>query len=119
MHVHIKRVSLWALSISVRSASWKLLTPDDDAESNSSSMTTFGLPSIDIALQNSDIFVLSTSRVPSVAHLTNSVSELSDLAKILASVVFPLPCTPANKQFYGAFFDTMALKYSLISGLST
>jgi hypothetical protein len=103
-------VSLCALSINVRKASWKLFTPDEEAESSSSSITTFGLPSIDMALQNSDIFVLSTSNVPSVAHFTNSVSAFSDFANSFARVVFPLPCTPAKRQFYGALFATIALK---------
>ena len=70
-----------------------------------------------MALQNSDIFVLRTSSVPSVAHFTNSVSAFRDFASSFASVVLPLPCTPAKRQFYGALLATIALKYSRRSEL--
>ena len=86
--------------------------------STSSRITIFCLPSIDNVLQNSCIFVLSISSVPSVAHFTKSVSASNSLAKIFANVVFPMPCTPAKLMDIKDLFFTIDLKYSFSSEFS-
>jgi len=89
LHVQMNLVSSYAASMTVRIAIWNELPPPDEEESISSRMTILSFPSIDIALQNGSILLLTTSTVPSVAHFTKSTSASSELQISFAKVVFP------------------------------